>query len=611
MQLIKRSLLLCWLLLFGLMTSYAFPAITELKGWGYLATATAFQASLLITPLLFVAAVYKKKPKACIAYLFHCLAISIILLSLSNYKLHATYHFFIDQFVIHILTTTNGIEALGLSHAVYISAIIVGILVAISYVIVVIFVKTEYLLTQLPQAKTLITVVLCCFITQASLYSWGDFKSNTEILNLSSRIAWYIPITSRHLIEKLGVKQTESKAYKFENLSNNKLDYPTQALDNKGIIRKPYNIIWIICDSLRHNIITPSIMPKTSQFANDNAWFKSHYSGGNNTEMGLFSQFYGIYGSYWHDIEQQLTPPLLLETLIANHYDMRAYTSPDYRPEFHKTIFAGFKPEQIQEYSKGTGWQRDVKNTTDLIHYISAKERKNKPFFSFLFFQSTQTNNSSPEVSAIKNDYLDDVELSSSDTSKSISIIKSRYLNANHSVDSQLGRIFNALKKQQLEDNTIVIVTGDHGEQFSKKGLSAHNATMSQEQSRVPLIIHMPGRSPSINTMMSSHLDIPSTIFSALGFETPAHSYSFGHDLFDARYRRDYSVTSNENNLFSHDIKLVLSFNSMHHATVNNQKIDNEQISLAEKYKLSEFIQKLPRFYLDSTENNRVKMPSN
>lgn len=58
--------------------------------------------------------------------------------------------------------------------------------------------------------------------------------------------------------------------------------------------------------------------------------------------------------------------------------------------------------------------------------------------------------------------------------------------------DEQLSRILAHLKKQQLDKSTIVIVMGDHGEEFKEHGRDGHNS-IYVEGSNVALVIRIPG----------------------------------------------------------------------------------------------------------------------
>jgi len=59
-------------------------------------------------------------------------------------------------------------------------------------------------------------------------------------------------------------------------------------------------------------------------------------------------------------------------------------------------------------------------------------------------------------------------------------------------VDSQLGRLFQALKKRGLYDNTAIIITADHGEEFLDHGQKGHGHSLYDELIHVPLIIKAP-----------------------------------------------------------------------------------------------------------------------
>ncbi|MEI9863872.1 MAG: sulfatase-like hydrolase/transferase [Limisphaerales bacterium] len=52
--------------------------------------------------------------------------------------------------------------------------------------------------------------------------------------------------------------------------------------------------------------------------------------------------------------------------------------------------------------------------------------------------------------------------------------LKSSYLNSLHYVDRQIGRIVKALKDRGEYEQTIIVVAGDHGEEFGELGHFGH-----------------------------------------------------------------------------------------------------------------------------------------
>jgi arylsulfatase A-like enzyme len=66
------------------------------------------------------------------------------------------------------------------------------------------------------------------------------------------------------------------------------------------------------------------------------------------------------------------------------------------------------------------------------------------------------------------------------------------YLASTSFVDSQVGRVLDALRKSPAAENTIVVLFSDHGWHLGEKGISGKN-TLWERSTRVPLIIAGPG----------------------------------------------------------------------------------------------------------------------
>jgi arylsulfatase A-like enzyme len=123
-----------------------------------------------------------------------------------------------------------------------------------------------------------------------------------------------------------------------------------------------------------------------------------------------------------------------------------------------------------------------------------------------------------------------------------------RYLNVLAETDRQLARVFLTLRQRGLEDDTLVVIVGDHGEAFGQPHEAfGHGTALYEENVHVPMILWSPrlfphgGRSPIIG----SHLDLNQTITDVLGV-SPAGSWQ-GRSLFDpARRPRAYFFVAND-----------------------------------------------------------------
>lgn len=84
--------------------------------------------------------------------------------------------------------------------------------------------------------------------------------------------------------------------------------------------------------------------------------------------------------------------------------------------------------------------------------------------------------------------------------------------------DHHIARLLDHLDARGLTDDTVVIVTADHGEEFMQHGWIGHTATLYDELVHVPLIVHAPGRiAPRVVDTPVSIMDIGPTILELLG----------------------------------------------------------------------------------------------
>ena len=90
-------------------------------------------------------------------------------------------------------------------------------------------------------------------------------------------------------------------------------------------------------------------------------------------------------------------------------------------------------------------------------------------------------------------------------------------------VDAQVGQLLDYLTDGRALDNSLVILTSDHGEAFWEHGLWQHGAKYDfhEEILRVPLLIRLPGQTESVRIRdQVSLMDVAPTILDAVGIET-------------------------------------------------------------------------------------------
>ena len=99
-----------------------------------------------------------------------------------------------------------------------------------------------------------------------------------------------------------------------------------------------------------------------------------------------------------------------------------------------------------------------------------------------------------------------------------LAFVKARYEGEIRATDALLGRLFDTLKQQGLWDDTLVIVTADHGEAFFEHGEKGHKNDLYRESVHVPLVVKYPGGGPrGVESVPVSHVDITPTILDVTG----------------------------------------------------------------------------------------------
>ncbi len=122
------------------------------------------------------------------------------------------------------------------------------------------------------------------------------------------------------------------------------------------------------------------------------------------------------------------------------------------------------------------------------------------------------------------------------------------YLASVSFVDSQVGRLLDALEASGKADNTIVVLWSDHGWHLGEKGITGKN-TLWDPSTRVPLIFAGPGIAVDRSGSPAELLDIYPTLAALAGIDAPAHleGHSLTPQLANANAPRPWPAITNHN----------------------------------------------------------------
>jgi len=129
-------------------------------------------------------------------------------------------------------------------------------------------------------------------------------------------------------------------------------------------------------------------------------------------------------------------------------------------------------------------------------------------------------------------DYEENIRFPFNPSKEEIMRYKRRYWNSVAWIDHQIAEFCDFLKKEGRYENAVIIVTGDHGEEFQEQGSWCHCSSLEPEQIQVPLLIKWPksmGRGPAYSE--ASHLDVMPSILNMLEVPVEASNTMAGKNL--------------------------------------------------------------------------------
>lgn len=362
--------------------------------------------------------------------------------------------------------------------------------------------------------------------------AYYDARGDRDVIVQWNYLPWAQPITAKSFMRRLGVVSQQQAG--LPDPRHAQLQYPLHPLRCQNPHRP--NVLMVVLESLRQDVLTPQLMPNTSTLAQDARVFDHHFSTGNATRYGLFGLLYGLPGGYWPSMLDEQRGSQLFQVLGQQGYDLHLYGSaPLYSPEFDRTAFADVRDQLHQGPSALKSDGRDRAIISALQQDIRASQAAQRPWFGFVFLDSTHAPYHMPDgYPPVATPMAADIDFLKFGPEHDPTPELNRYRTAVHYADSLIGSLLDDLRAQGLAEDTIVLVTGDHAEEFNDLKLNywGHNGNFSDYQLQVPFVLHWPGMAAGRDARTSSHEDwVPTLMRHALGCENALSDFSTGQDL--------------------------------------------------------------------------------
>jgi uncharacterized protein len=300
-------------------------------------------------------------------------------------------------------------------------------------------------------------------------------------------------------------------------------------------VPRKYDILYLVVDSLRFDTVQAATMPWLWSHRDEFQvrLDRDHWTGGNTTKWGIFSMLTGIAPCHLQDFFRLGVRYPLLTLLEGNGYRLR----------IGKKNFLRYA--QMEPFLPASTILVDVPDITlyrndermvSLFLDDRQRRRPGVPAFDMLMFDATHWPYSFPPEHTV---FAPAPPLGGAvyfaRSSDEVARAYNGYRNACSFVDSQIARVVEGLRAAGRLDGTIVIVTGDHGQEFQEMGQFTHSAVINDYQARVPLWMHIPPGATAATAPAAgrtSHLDVVPTLLQLLGFEDDI-LYTQGLSLFE------------------------------------------------------------------------------
>mgnify|MGYP003976363875 CR=1 FL=1 len=374
-----------------------------------------------------------------------------------------------------------------------------------------------------------LALALPAFALEKGLYAFSVSQQQTELSEIAHFVPAYLPLRLHLDSDDAAPIQTDWDLIETDQ----QLRYPKSDIQPSASGARP-NIVILVSDALRADMLAQDTMPKMHEWAKTARNFTNHLSGGNGTRMGLFSLFYGLHGSYWAPFLAARKAPVLLDILQDLDYQTLVLASASQLyPEFRSTLWVNM-PDSIEDQFTGPKYLRDQACAERFDSWLETRDTE-RPFFSFTLLDATHLNYSFPEDAARWQPYSKAVDfhrLSYGGDAKTRIELFNRYRNAVDYADGTLTQMLQSLESRGLSDNTIVIITGDHGEEMFEHGFWGHNSNFLDPQTQVPFLMKGPGIASGVEHRPTSHTDLARTLLETLGVPAAkSPDYNLGVNL--------------------------------------------------------------------------------
>ena len=519
-------------------------ASMDAAGWLFFVTSCLSHAAILLLTLWLVFflpwALLKLRRLA--ATLLITATSLLMMVGFINMQVYKIYRFHLNGFILNMLTGPGAGDIFDFDWKLYLTealflAVIVGLCIGGWWF-------SGRITKRWKKRHTTVSILslVGTLLIANGIHVYGSFVVKPSIIKSVKLVPYYFPLSASNLLEDMGF---ERHVMQVDEGEGGDLVYPLHAIETDTTKTSRPNIVMILIDSWSRLALTEECMPNLWKLAHEEQWYQNHVSCGNGTSFSVFGMFTGLQPYYWTAFETSRTSPVLVDQLLSLGYDFRTYPSATLEdPPFARMLFQHVPNLRINTPGN-TAYERDMKIKEDLISDLPKLQKSDKPFFSFIFFDLLHAYSLPKELLNRFKPSWEYGDFSKLHNEMDPTPFWNLYRNSAYQTDKMVGEVISRLKQLGMYDNTLIIITGDHAQEYNEnhKNYWGHNSNFTKYQIGVPLIIHQPNSSKfkvesSKFTHRTTHLDfVPTLMHDYLGVTNPIDDYSNGRLLSDTTPR--------------------------------------------------------------------------
>ncbi|MEZ6123835.1 MAG: sulfatase-like hydrolase/transferase [Planctomycetaceae bacterium] len=294
--------------------------------------------------------------------------------------------------------------------------------------------------------------------------------------------------------------------------------------DDAVAVLRPH-IVVLLTESLRHDVLTPEHTPRLSRWAERSLVTEHHFSGSNCSELGAFAFLYSRYPMSYADTLDRQVPSEACHLLSRLGYERKAISScSPYFCRMNEFIGPLNFDHEVNFAGDGTPWEEKDQRVLSTI--AGEIKTASKPQFIFSHMMASHYSYYyPPEYDSSPPDCVPPLPAEP----RPVDLLRDRYYKSLAFVDECYDRFLEELEGT----NTIVVVTGDHGEAFMDNGFLCHGTRLSDIQTRTPVMIHGPNVPPGRISATTGHVDLMPTLLQLAGAGNSILTASHGQSLLD------------------------------------------------------------------------------